>query len=256
MSSSVKYSIDGTTNADEVSGKVKKSITSIEKQVEGIGNKFKTSFKDIFLSFLGPMALLGTAMGFIGKLIADNAKKSEEANQAAIDQTNKLMSAEDNYWANKRNNEKKAKETVDEAKTQREQTTRQFLDEDPRGEDVYKNYKKTHPYQESFMGILDREVASRDPIVQAVVQAIIAEDMKKNPAAAAALKDSTFSGPQGFSNIIGVGANPVLENLTRQTDIQEQILEHIKSQAPNAGRLDLPDFTKPVPLTLQKAGIA
>jgi hypothetical protein len=252
MSSSVKYSIDGTTNADEVSGKVKKSITSIEKQVEGIGNKFKTSFKDIFLSFLGPMALLGTALGFIGKMIADNAKKHEDANQAAIDQTNKLMSAEDNYWANKRNNEKKDKEKVEEAKTQRQQTTYQFLtSNDKRAVEMVGESIKRDP-----IGTIDRPYSlSFQSKVQEQVQAWIAEDMKKNPIKMAG-KDSAFSGPQGFSNIIGVGANPVLENLTRQTDIQEQILEHIKSQAPNAGRLDLPDFTKPVPLTLQKAGIA
>ena len=97
----------------------------------------------------------------------------------------------------------------------------------------------------------------KQKVIQDKVQAMIAEDMKTNPAAgAAAIKDSTFQGPQGFSNVIGVGANPVLENMTRQTDIQQQILDYIKSQAPQSGRLDLPDFTKPVPLTMQKAGLA
>jgi len=70
--------------------------------------------------------------------------------------------------------------------------------------------------------------------------------MKKNPAAGAGGKDTTFSGPQGFSNVIGVGANPVLENLTRQTDIQQQILEHLKATAPTSGLTDI-DFTKTNP---------
>jgi hypothetical protein len=86
-------------------------------------------------------------------------------------------------------------------------------------------------------------VLSKNPEIQEKVQALIAEDMKKNPAAAAALKDSTFKGPEGFSNVIGVGANPVLENLTRQTDIQQQILELLKTRPYSSGITDV-DFTK------------
>ena len=79
--------------------------------------------------------------------------------------------------------------------------------------------------------------------VQDQVQKFIAEDIKKNPAAGVNKTDTTFSGPQGFSNVIGVGANPVLENLTRQTDIQQQILEHLKGSKPMLGITDV-DFTK------------
>ena len=241
MSNSVKYSIDGDTNAEQVSGRVKASLTGLDKQMEGIGKKFGSSFKDIFLSFLGPMALLGAAMGFIGKLIADNQKKQEEANQAAIDGTNKLMSAEDKYWANKRNNEKKAEATVEEAATARENTTRQFLEEDPRGKQMFDQALVEKTFGQPFRKY--HGPIAGNPEIQDRVQAMIAEDMKTNPIAAAAAKDSTFQGPQGFSNIIGVGANPVLENLTRQTDIQQQILEHLKGSKPMLGITDV-DFTK------------
>jgi hypothetical protein len=254
MSNVVQFSITGDTNAEQVAGRAKAAVGGLDKQMDGIGKKFGSGFKDIFLSFLGPMALLSAAMAFIGKMIADNQKKQEDANQAAIDGTNKLMSAEDKYWANKRNNEKKAMETTEEAKTQREATTEQFLDTKA-GEKIVIREMMARSSSTGETSTSLRDIA-RDPKVQAEVQAIIAEDMKKNPGAGANLKDSTFKSPEGFSNVIGVGANPVLENLTRQTDIQQQILEHIKSQAPNSGRLDLPDFTKPVPLTIQKAGIA
>ena len=96
---------------------------------------------------------------------------------------------------------------------------------------------------------------SRYKPVQDAVQAMIAEDMANNPAAASAMKDTTFSSPQGFSNVIGVGANPVLENMTRQTDIQQQILEHLKATAPSSGGINQPDFTKEIPLPIQKAGL-
>ena len=242
MSNIVKFSINGDTNAEQVVGRAKGAMSGLEKQLDGIGKKFGTGFKDIFLSFLGPMALLGTAMSFIGKIIADNQKKQEDATKAAIDGTNALMSAEDKYYANKLNNEKKTKETTEEAAVARAKVTKDFLENDPRGKKIFDNAftEKTfgHPFRKTTPGLI-----SDDPAIQAKVQAIIAEDMKKNPAAPAALKDSTFSSPSGFSNVIGVGANPVLENLTRQTDIQQQILEYLRTPASRTGITDV-DFTK------------
>jgi hypothetical protein len=252
MSNVIQFSVDGTTNAEQVAGRAKAAINGLDKNLEGISKKFGSSFKDIFLSFLGPMALLGTAMGFIGKMIADNQKKQEDANQAAIDGTNKLMSAEDKYYANKRNNEKKGKETIEEAKITREETTLQFLLNDPRGQNIYgrENVKYMQGARTDGVTALPYFKAKERKDIQAEVQALIAEDMKNNPAAGANAKDSTFSGPQGFSNVIGVGANPVLENLTRQTDIQQQILEHLKATGPSSGITDV-DFTKMNPSILE-----
>lgn len=245
MSNIIQFSINGDTNAEQVTARAKTAVSGFDKQVEGIGKKFAGSFKDIFLSFLGPMALLGTAIGFIGKLIADNQKKTEDANQAAIEGTNKLMSAEDKYWQNKKNKEKKSKETIEESNTQRESVTADFLRNDPRGAGIIKanqlstfDPRKGIVYMPNFL--------STNKNVQDQVQAFIAEDAKKNPLAGAGVKDTTFSGPAGFSNVIGVGANPVLENLTRQTQIQEEILEYIKQSQPTLGGADI-DFTKVYP---------
>jgi hypothetical protein len=242
MSNEVKFSINGTTNADQVAGRAKAAVSGLDKQLDGISKKFGSSFKDIFLSFLGPMALLGAAMGFIGKMIADNQKKHDDANKAAIDNTNKLMSAEDKYWANKRNNEKAAYATREEAKTQRETTTEEFLFRDPRGKEILQRRLGGGPGMlapRAFQAMSESKVKS----TQDEVQAILAEDIKNNPAAAAAVKDSSFTGPSGFSNVIGVGSNPVLENMTRQTDIQQAILDYIRTPASLTGISDV-DFTK------------
>lgn len=234
MSNVVQFSITGDTNAEQVAGRAKAAVGGLEKQMDGIGKRFGSGFKDIFLSFLGPMALLSTAMAFIGKMIADNQKKQEDANKAAIDGTNALMSAEDKYWANKRNNEKKAAEDTEEAKTAREGITEQFL-ETKAGEKIVVREMMARSSSTGETSTSLRDLA-RDPKVQAEVQAIIAEDMKANPAAgAAAIKDTTFSGPAGFSNVIGVGANPVLQYMTRQTDIQQEILEILKQNRANEG---------------------
>lgn len=239
MSNVVQFSITGDTNAEQVAGRAKAAVGGLDKQLDGIGKKFGSGFKDIFLSFLGPMALLSAAMAFIGKMISDNQKKHEDANKAAIDGTNALMSAEDKYWANKRNNEKKVMADTEQAKTTREDVTKSFMiAERDRAFDVMSKEQ-----QAAFLSGTSMNDIAKDPEYQDKVQAMIAEDMKKNPAAAAALKDSTFSGPSGFSNVIGVGSNPVLENMTRQTDIQQQILEYLRTPASRTGITDV-DFTK------------
>jgi hypothetical protein len=218
MSNVVKFSINGDTNADQVADRAKKAVSGFDKQVEGIGNKFKNSFKDIFLSFLGPMALVGGGIALIGKLISENQKKQEDANQAAIDGTNKLMSAEDRYFARKRENEKQSKEAIEQAKEQRETTTRLFLQNDPRAEQVVKGAKELQRI-DSFISRASLSGFADDPKIQEKVFKIIAEDIKRNPGEAESkLGDSDFRSPQGFSNVIGVGSNPVMEAMASQLE--------------------------------------
>jgi hypothetical protein len=245
MSNVVKFSINGDTNAEQVADRAKKAVSGFDKQVEGIGNKFKNSFKDIFLSFLGPMALLTGAIALISKLIEDGQKKREEANQAAIDGTNKLMSAEDRYWARKQAREKKDKEDVEQAKTERTNVTEEFLSsQDPRALSIRRREEERLREIAALQGgAVTPYGLARDPKIQAEVQALLAEDAKRNPVASD-LQDSQFRGPQGFSNVIGVGANPVMENMTRQTDIQSQILEILKNSQTDSNPSTGVDFTK------------
>lgn len=232
--------IKTTSDVPQAMDKAKSATVSFAKQVEDIQKKFSTSFKDIFLSFLGPLALLSTAIAFIGKLIADNQRKHAEANQAAIDGTNKLMSAEDRYWSRKKELEKKDKETVEEAKTTREDVTRSFLRTDPRGKAILAREMKGKPFEnvDSYPWAL-----SRVKRVQEEIQAMIAEDVKKNPISGG--KDATsFKGPEGYSNVVGVGPNPVVEAMNAQLDETKKtnaILERIASP----GSIVPQDFTKP-----------
>ena len=235
-------------NTKKATEGTKEATTGFSKQVEGIGTKFANSFKDIFLSFLGPMALVTGAIALISKLIADNQKRQEEANQAAIDGTNELMSAEDRYWARKTEHEKKGKQDEEEAKVAREQVTQDFMSKDPRGYKIYQDYiagkigaDRTNPFERNR-----KFNAKYDPEVQAAVQALIAEDAAKNPAISTALKkdkaDTNFKGPEGFGNVIGVGANPVIEAMNAQLEIQKAQLTELQKISGTAG---VPtDFTK------------
>jgi hypothetical protein len=234
MAQSLELNIKTTSDVPQAMDKAKAATTSFGKQVDDIGRKFGTSFKDIFLSFVGPMALVTGAMALINKMIAENERKRAEANQAAIDGTNELMSAEDKYWANKRKNEKKASEETEQASVIREETTRQFM--------IFERDRAIGAMSEkqkaSFLTGARMEEFTRDPEYQKKIQAIIAEDIKKNPeAGAAAVKDSkpsTFKGPEGFSNVVGVGANPVMEAMNAQLEEQRKQTALLERMA-NAG---------------------
>jgi hypothetical protein len=242
MAQDLTVNIKTTSDVPQAMDRAKSATVGFGKQVEDVQKKFSMAFKDVFLSFLGPLALLGIAMNYIGKLIEENRKKQEEANQAAIDGTNALMSAEDKYYANKRNNEKKAKETVEQAQTQRENTTAQFL-ETKGGEKIVVREMMARSSSTGETSTSLRDLA-RDPKVQAEVQALIAEQMKKNPTAGApAGKETSFKGPEGFSNVVGVGANPVMEAMNLQLEEaqkQTALLEKIASPEGGVPK----DFTK------------
>jgi hypothetical protein len=270
MAQSLEVNIKTTSDVPQAMDKAKAATTGFGKQIEDISKKFGTSFKDIFLSFLGPMAILTTVLAFIGKAIADNQKKSEDAHQAAINNTNELMSAEDKYYENKRNNEKKSKEKVEEAKTTREDVTEEFLRSDPRGQKMVapapgpaasfnkgsNELIKAVTLGGDVQAVADaakRKLMSQDKAVQDQVQALIAEDIKKNPAAGEAAKTPTgptsFKTPEGFGNVVGVGANPVMEAMTMQLEEsrkQTALLESLNNKSPGGG---VPtDFTKtPIP---------
>jgi hypothetical protein len=247
MAQDLTVNIKTTSDVPQAMDKAKQATTGFGKQVEDIGKKFSTSFKDIFLSFLGPMALLTGALAIIAKMIEDNQKKREEANQAAIDDTNALMSAEDKYWARKNEREKKG-EDAEQAKTQREQTTFEFMSKDPRGYKIYQDYiagkigaDRENPFERNR-----KYNAKSDPEVQAAVQALIAEDARKNPQPGAALdlkKDSTFKSPEGFGNVIGVGPNPVMEAMNAQLEEQQKQTALLEKIANKDGAVPT-DFTK------------
>ena len=241
MAQDLTVNIKTTSDVPQAMDRAKSATVGFGKQVEDIQKKFSMAFKDVFLSFLGPLALLGVAMNYIGKLIDDNRKKHEDANQAAIAGTNELMSAEDKYYANKRNNEKKAKETVEEAKTTREDVTKSFLTTDPRGRTML--FEFADEQRKLGTNKIGPGYASEDKAMQDRVQRILAEDAKKNPLPVDKKEATNFKGPEGFSNVVGVGANPVMEAMAEQTELARQQLAEL--QKLNAKGTDTQtDFTK------------
>jgi hypothetical protein len=260
MAQSLEVNIKTTSDVPQAMDKAKAATNSFGSQVEGIGKKFGSSFKDIFLSFLGPMAILTTVLGLIGKMIADNQRKTQEAHQAALDNTNELMSAQDRFYANKREKEKLTEEQIKQAKLERENVTVEFLRNDPRGHEIinkfqppkmggmYGDYEFTNP---------TASILSKNKTIQDQVQAFIAADMAKNPAAVAPTGPTSFKTPEGFGNVVGVGANPVMEAMTLQLEESRKQTALLENISRGSGGGVPTDFTKsPIPSrgALLKAG--
>jgi len=239
MSQDLTVNIKTTSDVPQAMDRAKTATSGFGKQVDDIQKKFGNSFKDIFLSFLGPMALLGSAIAFIGKLISDNQKKHEDANKAAIEGTNALMSSEDRYYANKLNNEKKSKEQIEEAKVARQDVTQAFLENDPRGKAIMDETKAAMPPGMASAASGLARNAAQSEAMQARVQAILAPEAAAAGLGTKETKGTTFKGPEGFSNVVGVGANPVMEAMAtqleeqrKQTDLLQQIANGRQSSDP------------------------
>ena len=251
MSQSLELNIKTSSDVPQAMDKARSATVSFGQQVDGIQKKFSTAFKDIFLSFLGPMALLGVAINYIGKLIEENQKKHREANQAAIDGTNELMSAEDRYYAKKRDNEKKDKENREQAAMSREDITREFILNDPVGR-AYLYMKQGGKAQEQLPSWLkglskltgsDESAAAllaKSQEAQMFVQTALMSQRRENPLPGQA---SGFKGPEGFSNVIGVGPNPVMEAINAQLEEQQKQTALLEKIANPAGGVQT-DFTK------------
>ena len=243
MAQSLEVNIKTTSDVPQAMDKAKAAISGLGSQVEGISKKFSTSFKDIFLSYLGPMAVLSGVMAYIGKAIAENEKKRQDAHQAAINDTNDLMSAQDRYYEKKRDNEKKTKAQVEEAKVTREEVTKDFLENDPRGKAILDEIKSAlPPGMASAASFNLASNASKGPTIQNRVQAFLAEDLKNNPASASPATNLTKDTPLG-SGVIGVGASPQIA-LAMEANTKLDSIDSKLGELVNAGIAR--DPTKPL----------
>lgn len=248
MSQSLEVNIKTTSDVPQAMEKAKSATVSYAKQLEDIQKKFSTSFKDIFLSIAGPMAFFSAVQNTIISHFEKIKKAQEDANQAAIDGTNKQMAAEDVYYARRIENIKKERLAAEQAKMQPVETTKQFLLNDPRAQEALGN--RPFGTRTTMLGGGDpRETLANmyanDPDIQKAVRKILERDLASQPIAGteAAKKAADFKGPEGFSNVIGVGPNPVMEAMNAQLDETKKtnlLLQNLVDRNPFIST----DFTK------------
>lgn len=282
MSNVIKFSINGDTNAEQVTEKVKKSVSALEKNIEGIEQRFKSFGKDLFLSFAAPMVLLNAAMSSISAAIEKNRQAVQDAKAVAEGGGNKYMregtvtsaqeAARRRQDALDRKNAKLAAEALAEEQgeeggflgfgNEADKAGFQFIKESTGVLDFARRAGKTmlmnmgwsdFSKDEEFQQVLEKRSAARvaaDPEqIEKKRQAEAA--VKQKEAAEAQIQaqkevdkmPTTFKGPEGFSNVVGVGANPVLEAMASQLEEAKktnELLAQLITPSRTNGWLDAP----------------
>jgi len=282
MAQSLQIDIKTTSDVPQAMEKAKAATVGFGKQVDDIGRKFSMAFKDIAFAFVAPLVLLNSAMSAISAAIAKNKQDIKDAmafaekgeskylrsgtitsarevagrKQDALDRANAKLAAE-----------ALAKEQASEGGFlgmggEGDKALIQYASE---GKGFFNKLGRSANAAAMFLGI---NSYSKDTDMQDVLerrsQARVAETPEEkarlkaqgdlaaasaNAAAqkasddAAKAKGTTFKGPEGFSNVVGVGANPVIEAMNMQleeTRKQTALLEKIAS--PN-GSVPV-DYTK------------
>ena len=247
-SADLSVGIAVSTDVEQATKKTSSGLVSMEHQINSISKKFSSFGKDLFLGFFAPMAIFQTAMSFITDKLAE-AKASAEAGRA-------LMLGGDTRFSNVEQNkrtsyvsyvlkEKEDRKAVEDAKAK---IYEEFLKSD-QGAAILNAGQETIAYAMMRADAPLVMPASAGLVAQLPeIRAAIEEYFQNSPEYKkyTGLKDAPFKGPEGFSSIVGVGANPVMEAMTKQTDIQQDILDYLRQSAPLSGSTDL-DFTKSNP---------
>jgi hypothetical protein len=252
MAQELTVNIKTTSDVPQAMDKAKAATSGFGKQVEDIQKKFGTGFKDIFLRFLAPMALINAAIQTIQASFEKQRQNMAEALAFAELGESKFISAEARYLAAEKRR-RAAEGSPGKAQMGEEELIKDFLQNDPRTAGIF---QKVSPGTVAgmaqaqargsvpFIGQGGDEAmlafAVKNMEIRKAVLDIIRADMSKGVQSG---KESNFKGPEGFSNVVGVGSNPVMEAMNAQLEEaqkQTALLERIASPEGGVPK----DFTK------------
>jgi hypothetical protein len=277
MAQDLTVNIKTTSDVPQAMDKAKAATVGFSKQVDDIGKKFSMAFKDIAFAFVAPLVLLNSTISFISGAIAKAKQDTQDAMAFAEKGESKYLRAGTVTSAREvasrkqdaadRASAKLASEAL--AREQGQQGAGTFSQsEAEKAMETYvaegKGFWNTtgrlldtagmqlglndYAKNEEMQKILERRATGRvdaSPEEKARVEAEATTAAQKASDDAAKAKGTTFKGPEGFSNVVGVGANPVIEAMTMQLEEsrkQTALLEAIARPATGGG---VPvDFTK------------
>jgi hypothetical protein len=262
MAQSLEVNIKATSDVPQAVDRAKESIASLEKraagvkvgtaggaveqtttkatsgvasQFERIGKSFGNTISSVFLSFAGPLAIISGLVALIGNAIADANQLAEDGFNRIAEGKSKLVTDEETKMARffKAKDERQKEEK--EVAAGKSELTRRFLDETPEGRKIKRR----------AVDALDVTAMSHNPEIQKkALEAFLASDEgKKYATMFDEEKKNTFKPPEGFSNVVGVGANPVMEKMTEAIEVAKEQLVELKKFNFNTPSTQV-DFTK------------
>jgi hypothetical protein len=219
-----------------------KATGKVESQFDKIGKSFGNTISSVFLSFLGPLAIISGIIAFVSNSIAEAKQLAADGLNRIAEGKTKLATDEETKMANFFKAKDAREKEEREVKAGREEMTRRFLDETAEGRAMKEEADRyaTAGFEADH---------SKNPAFQKkALEAFLASPEGKKYAvlfeAEKATKENSFKAPEGFSNVVGVGANPVLQALDdtlTEAKKQTEILEKIASKGEQSSA---PDFTK------------
>jgi hypothetical protein len=248
MAQDLTVNIKTTSDVPQAMEKSKTAVVSFSKQIEDIQKKFSTSFKDIFLGFAAPMVLLQGVMSFISKSMEDAKRQAKEGLDLLATGESKLVSTEEKRAAAYFKRKKEMEDEKNLVESGRSNVTKQILQNEG---GQFKDFELPEQYVRKLReGSETIDSLSKNKDVQRyAMEYFSGTDKGKEIQASldaekqAKSKDGTFKGPEGFGSVIGVGANPVMEAMTRQTEVLEEIKAVLEASRPSGGGVPVP-FTE------------
>ena len=242
MAQDLTVNIKTTSDVPQAMDRAKGATVSFGKQVEDIQKKFSTAFKDIFLGFTAPMILIQSAISYISAQMEQARRDAKEGLDLIAQGKSEFATSEEAKTAAFFKRRKELEEEKRLVQEGRASLTEQILTDPELGKGFVPPQRIMQRLQsgESIKGVSkDAELGrmAMDFLQQTEKGRKILAEAAPNEAA----KQANFKGPEGFSNVVGVGANPVMESMRSQlleTQRTNALLEQIV-QAP-AGT----DFTK------------
>ena len=262
MAQDLTVNIKTTSDVPQAMDKAKTAVTGFDKQLQDIGKKFSTSFKDIFLGFTAPMVILQSLVGAISSAIEKAKQDAKDGLDLIAKGETVFASADEAKMARFLKLKAATEEEEKKVKEGRELMTENFFTETAKGREVMQKIEEETAANTKGEGVapspkqLSQQKFYQDMALQEFLNS---EEGKKYAHIFASeqnqLKAGSFKGPEGFGAVVGVGANPVLEKMTRQNEIMEEIKLILQEQSiQNRGGSVPNPFTERVPLTLQKIG--
>lgn len=239
----LKANIAVSTDVEQATQKTGRGIVSMAKQIEDIQKKFSTFGKDLFLGFFAPMAIFNTVMGFVSDSIAKAKQDAKEGLELLAKGETTYATDEEKKMANFFKAKRAREEEIDLTEKGRKEMTSRFLKETQEGKLMLNKYQQdiSRAAGENVM-VSPGQVAQLKIFQDAALKAFLASpEGKAFQPIFEGKKD--FKSPEGFSNVVGVGANPVIEAMNEQLEIQKQQLATLQEIA-SKGPVSPIDFTK------------
>ena len=235
MAQSLEVNIKTTSDVPKAMDKAKKATEGFDKQVQDIGKKFSTAFKDIALGFLAPMVILNSVIGMISDKISESRKMAQEGFDLIASGETQFANAEEKRFAAYLKARKAREDEMAAVQKGRIEVTQKFADtkEGARlGIELAEKYKVAPEGMNAFFNNLANIPEYQKKAMEWFLKTPEAQSYaEKN----SVKKGSDFKTPEGFGNVIGVGPNPVLEAMNSQLEEAKKTNTLLEKIAGDAG---------------------